>query len=80
MDKDIPRYERIRNYYKIIGVKDKKQKKYVKFIKDIHRMIGQKDTDIQMNTDKKDKGNKERYFHYEGYDKLIGVENLVEKR
>lgn len=79
MDKDVPRYQLIQNYNKVIGVKARKQRKYEKIMKEIYRSLNQGDFSYYLK-DTRDKGNDERYFHYEGYERLTGVENLVEKR
>jgi hypothetical protein len=79
MDKDIPKYELIHNFTKVIGVKDKKQHKYQKLLKDIYRQLNQKDYSYQLKGTK-DKGNYDRYFHYEGYENIQGATNLIEKR
>ncbi len=76
MDKDIPKYSLIQNYNKIIGVKAKKQHKYEKIIKEIYRSLNQQDFSFKLK-DTRDKGNDDRYFHYEGYENLQGIENLV---
>ena len=48
MDKEIPKYELIHNFNKVIGIKDKKQRKYQKILKDIYRQLNQKDYSYQL--------------------------------
>ena len=76
MDKDIPKYQLIENFNKVIGVKDKKQHKYQKILKGIYRQLNQKDYSYNLKQTK-DKANDDRYFHYEGYSNIPGTVNLV---
>lgn len=41
MDKEIPKYRLIENYGKVIGVKEKKQHKYEKIMREIYRELNQ---------------------------------------
>jgi hypothetical protein len=66
-DREIPFYKRNQMLDRVIGLK-KKKKKMAKLMRELNIVTNQ----LGVNWNKYENTNEDRYFHYEGYDKIVG--------